>query len=118
MALEAKDFIQTVSTQQDKIVRGSGPLKNQEMLVDYAVNEIFHTEPLFLVGEEQIYGYENYKQYDQYQGHGLKEIPQFMGDLQDVTEYYMIEEDGKRYASGKTYYLGFQVIAVPFYHST
>lgn len=147
MAISASEFTKTSSSGsangagQDKwkkhIVAGSefdpsntkspvpedqvkGNTDGDNLLVDYNKSEVYHTEPLFIVGNKSLYGYENYKQYDQYSGHSLNNQPNFK--IQDSTstsndpdkkDYYVVEENGKRLSSGKTYYLGYQTVMVP-----
>ena len=117
MALETKSFLAEPVSQNDEI-KHSSSFKNDnksELLVDYSKSASYHTEPLFVVNNEQIYGYENYKTMDQVQGHGIRQNPQFLDDTQNK-EYYLVEEKGKKYSSGKTYYLGYQVAMIPTYH--
>ena len=103
----------------------SGSASGNDLLVDYNKSEVYHTEPIFIVGNEQMYGYENYKQYDQYAGHALNIQPNFKviknstsnsNSNSDSTKpnYYVVEENGKKMTSGKTYYLGFQTVMVPY----
>ena len=113
MALNAEQFTVAPQSEEDAIVKAQdSQVDSGDMLVDYSKSAAYHTEPLFLIGKEQMYGYENYKQYDQVQGHGIRTNPQFQDDTQGK-ETYLVEESGKRYASGKTYYLGFQTIMIP-----
>ena len=97
-----------------------GDTDGDNLLVDYNKSEVYHTEPLFIVGNKSLYGYENYKQYDQYSGHSLNNQPNFKindntstSGNSDQKNYYVVEENGKRLSSGKTYYLGYQTVMVP-----
>ena len=115
----------TASPLKGKLLSGSG--SGNDLLVDYNKSEVYHTEPIFIVGNEQMYGYENYKQYDQYTGHALNIQPNFKvtGNKNSASnsnsnsnstkpKYYVVEENGKKMTSGKTYYLGFQTVMVPY----
>jgi len=88
------------------------------VMVDHTVQSSFSNEPIFGVGNEQLQGYMSYKVYDVYSGHVInnsevkdKILPP---DVSGKTTY-TLEQSGKRYASGKTYYLGYASIAVPKY---
>ena len=117
MALTTGSFIKEPESHNDMIKHSSDFVPDStELLVDYSKSASYHTEPLFVVGNEQIYGYENYKQMDQVQGHGIRQNPQFADDIKQNQEYYLVEEQGKKYSSGKTYYLGYQVAMIPKYH--
>ena len=144
MAISASEFTKTsdsnttTTTDWDKnIVSGSefdssntkspvpedqveGNTDGDNLLVDYNKSEVYHTEPLFIIGNKSLYGYENYKQYDQYSGHSLNNQPNFKitdptntSNDPDKKDYYVVEENGKRLSSGKTYYLGYQTVMVP-----
>ena len=116
MALTTESFIKEPVSHNDMIKHSSDFVPDStELLVDYSKSASYHTEPLFIIGNEQIYGYENYKQMDQVQGHGIRQNPQFEDDTKNG-EYYLVEEQGKKYSSGKTYYLGYQVAMIPTYH--
>ena len=127
MALSASDFTTSPSSDTEQIVYATNASidstdnsdNNKKALVDYTVQGVYHTEPLFIVGNTDIQGFENYKQYDQYSGHAIKaEEPALYDSSSQTTQsgvtikQYKIEEKGKRYMSGKTYYLGFEVIIV------
>ena len=128
MALSANDFTTEPGTGTDQIVYSTNTTlssqdeaqANQTALVDYNVQGVYHTEPLFIVGNENIQGFENYKQYDQYSGHAIKSsTPKLYDDSSNsdnnsgyTINQYKVEEKGKRFMSGKTYYLGYEVIIV------
>ena len=110
MALSASEFSGAPDTSglSNVVQNTDAPTAGDKgLLVDYSQSGVFHTEPLYIVGNEKMYGYENYKQYDQYTGHGLNQQPSF------ASNGYVVEENGKKMTSGKTYYLGFQTLMVP-----
>lgn len=113
MAVNVSDFTSAPKSTADKLVYGDGSTKASVngALLDYSVSGQFHTEPIYEIGNEQIVAYENYKQADQYTGHAVRANPSF--DLEGAKEYYVLEENGAHYASGKTYYLGYETILVP-----
>lgn len=88
-----------------------------KLVVQYQKQAVYHNEPLFIVNNESMYGYENYKEYDQYTGHAIQNTPEFQDDIPKnngkPAPYYYVEKNGKQYASGKTYYLGLTTLMVP-----
>lgn len=112
MALTASNFIEEPAIGMDKTkgnVNGA--------IIDQTVQGVFNTEPIFEVNNVKVRGFQNFKMYDQYSGHvinaeGENALPT---GVSDESEVYEIETNGKQYISGKTYYLGYKVLAVPTY---
>jgi hypothetical protein len=110
MSLTASNFTSEPAT------TNSAKLKqNKGAVVDYTVQGVFTTEPLYSVKEESVRGVLNYKMYDQYSGHMVNNTPSYDGSANDE---YVIQESGKVYQSGKTYYLGYCTVAKITYSSS
>jgi hypothetical protein len=80
-------------------------------LVDRSIQSQFHSEPIYEVNSTEIKGWLNYKEYDIYSGHAVETDDKTGADNSNTT--YTLKESGKKYQSGKTYYLGFKEEAVP-----
>jgi len=98
---------------KEKLKGGDG------VMVDHTVQSSFSNEPIFGVGNEQLQGYMSYKVYDVYSGHVINnsdvENRILANNVSTTQSTYTLEKSGKRFASGKTYYLGYASIAVPKY---
>ena len=112
MAINVSTFITQPNSTADKVVYPEGKNQLNGVLLDYTVSSQWHVEPIFGIDDESVKAYENYKQADQYTGHSIRSNPDFSRDI-GQSKYYVIEEDGKRFASGKTYYLGYETLLVP-----
>ena len=130
MAVDVTDFTTTPASDGDKVVYPDGTKTINGTLLDYSVSGQYHTEPIYEIGNEQVKAYENYKQADQYTGHAVRQNPDFSNvggnNISNLAFtpcsgnggntgkcYYVIEENGAHYASGKTYYLGYETLLVP-----
>jgi len=112
MALTAENFINEPTIGMDK-TKGNV----DGAIIDQTVQGVFNTEPIFEVNNVDVRGFQNFKMYDQYSGHvintqGDNALPT---EASSSNEVYEIEANGKQYISGKTYYLGYKVLAVPTY---
>ena len=129
MSLNAEDFIQNVTIEHaDKLKKfGDG---NLDFFLDYTVQANFHNEPIFAVNQEDIKAYLNYKVYDVYTGHKINDVPKHVEGAVDSSsnsssssstnsqnQIYLLEEEGKQYMSGKTYYSGYISEAKPKYQN-
>ncbi len=115
MSLLIQDFVKepTINDNEEKIVSKDGKGANGA-LVDWSVSQQYHTEPIYSVDKVEVQGYENYKIADQYTGHAIKDEPGVENHLgQQSGTTYTIEDSGKMYKSGKTYYLGYKTVLVP-----
>jgi len=119
MAISASDLTAAPNGNADHIVTHDGQQlpSDGSLLTDYSCSAMYHAEPIFAVGDENIQGYENYKYADQYSGHAFKSSEPALTDSANG-ESYVVEEEGKSYQSGKTYFLGWKTIIVPYYNDT
>jgi len=124
MGLTVTDFDTNKVNEADATTEQNDHLKHKSgedivgAMVDKQSSSSFSSEPIFEVGNEDIKGYMNYKIYDQHTGHVISQQPDddqldIQSEGGQTVENYTIQESGKHYASGKTYYLGFKTVAVP-----
>ena len=101
-ALKAEDFVSEPSVDNAGYLKGASGA-----ITDHTVQGVFQTEPIYSVTKEAVQGVMNFKIYDQMSGHMVNNTPTHSGD----GNIKIIQESGKAYQSGKTYYLGFVTAA-------
>jgi len=104
--LKAEDFVSEPSVDNAGYLKGASGA-----ITDHTVQGVFQTEPIYSVTKESVQGVMNFKIYDQMSGHMVNNTPKYSSSGSGSGNIKVIQESGKAYQSGKTYYLGFVTAA-------